>query len=85
MLWVSGRPHRLRQVSPLGDHAPRAPHLATLPDQRHIYLYDVLRHTGDGVVFLRAVAHAEPRRRLQSPRSPRSCGSGSATKFIDSQ
>ena len=43
---------RLRRVAIPGDHAPRAPHLSTLPDQDGIRLYDLLRHAGHTLVFL---------------------------------
>jgi 2-polyprenyl-6-methoxyphenol hydroxylase-like FAD-dependent oxidoreductase len=43
---------RLRRVAIPGDHAPRAPHLSTLPDQIGIRFYDFLRHAGHTVVFL---------------------------------
>jgi 2-polyprenyl-6-methoxyphenol hydroxylase-like FAD-dependent oxidoreductase len=46
------RPLRLRRVTIPGDHAPRAPHLTTLPGQETIRLYDLLRHTGHTLVFL---------------------------------
>jgi 2-polyprenyl-6-methoxyphenol hydroxylase-like FAD-dependent oxidoreductase len=46
------RPHRPRHITLPGDHAPRAPHLLMLPDQKAIRLYDLLRHTGHSVVFM---------------------------------
>jgi 2-polyprenyl-6-methoxyphenol hydroxylase-like FAD-dependent oxidoreductase len=45
------RAHRLRHVTLPGDHAPRAPQLATLPGRKDIRFYDLLRHTGHTAVF----------------------------------
>lgn len=46
------RARRSRNDTQPGDHAPRAPHLAILPDWKSIRLYDLLRHTGHSIVFL---------------------------------
>ena len=53
--------HAGRRGAPLpGDHAPPAPHLETVPEGRHVRLYDLIRHTGHTVVLLQGERTPSP-------------------------
>jgi 2-polyprenyl-6-methoxyphenol hydroxylase-like FAD-dependent oxidoreductase len=43
-----------------GDHAPRAPHLQTVPEGRQVRLYDLIRHPGHTVVLLQGTRTPSP-------------------------
>jgi hypothetical protein len=51
---------RLRRITLPGDHAPRAPHLETIPEGRHVRLYDLIRHSGHTVVLLQGERTPSP-------------------------
>ncbi len=43
-----------------GDHAPRAPHLQTVPGARRVRLHDLMRHTGHTAVLLQGERTPSP-------------------------
>jgi 2-polyprenyl-6-methoxyphenol hydroxylase-like FAD-dependent oxidoreductase len=51
---------RVRRTALPGDHAPRAPHLQTIPDRRPVRLYDLIRHSGHTVVLLQGERTPSP-------------------------
>jgi 2-polyprenyl-6-methoxyphenol hydroxylase-like FAD-dependent oxidoreductase len=51
---------RLQDIPLPGDHAPRAPHLETVPEGRHVRLYDLIRHPGHTAVLLQGKRTPSP-------------------------